>query len=194
MLYLYGMDLGAFGEWWVYNPGAWWDAADWGTVPTWVGSILTSLSVMFALSIIVRDRNALKRAAYDNFLTWTSHADSEYDGNGELSYQLPIHVINNGTGPILYGLIYEKATNGVEKIHEDLKGGGFKHQVIEPNEKVEVIMRYYKEHNPKKFTLKFADARGQVWYRNVLSNKRISDRKIRWRERQRIKHLFVGYH
>src|SRR5450759_1590275 len=46
---------------------------DWGNVPAWTGSILTSLSLVLAFSILIRDRKRTTRNQIDRIGVWTTH-------------------------------------------------------------------------------------------------------------------------
>jgi hypothetical protein len=90
----------------------WWNAFrswaatfDWGNVPTRIGSLLTSISVLIAISILRNDRRLRRRKSADNFNTWTGeHMARPFEPPFRRVFR--INAYNSGDVPISYARIW----------------------------------------------------------------------------------------
>ncbi|MBD8611832.1 hypothetical protein IFT77_15190 [Frigoribacterium sp. CFBP 13729] len=60
--------LDGLGSWFQLMVGhltGWWSTIDWGSAPEWVGSILSSLSVILVVLVIRRERRDKRRESFD---------------------------------------------------------------------------------------------------------------------------------
>jgi len=169
------MDLLGWNESW-RDWGEWRPTIDWGDVPTWIASILTSVTVGLALSIIMRDRRRGERAASDSFITWTGYPKALSRQDGSVQYQLALHSLNAGTGPIVAAAVTGTAGND---FHQVLKPDDSYSQVIEPGERLTTTLIYYTKHGEfKDMVLSFRDLNGKTWWRHVQSNKTLTRRGV----------------
>ncbi|MFF2772899.1 hypothetical protein ACFVUP_37950, partial [Streptomyces bacillaris] len=58
---------------------SWWNNINWGTAPEWVSGLLTSVSVLLAVSILWRDRRRERRRFADSFVSWVDYTGNPKD-------------------------------------------------------------------------------------------------------------------
>ncbi|MEW1548300.1 hypothetical protein [Streptomyces tsukubensis] len=68
---------------------------DWGTVPTWISSLLTGGSLLLGFHILLRDRKKEERSEGLKVVCW-----HEYDS--DISGTWTVHVLNTADRPITY--------------------------------------------------------------------------------------------
>jgi hypothetical protein len=171
------MDLGAFGEWWNSNIGIWWNTVDWGNVPAWVGSILTSVSVFLAVNILRADRKRLRHAPADALATWHTTSIHVHPNKKDV-HKVKVHAYNTGDAPVPFALL-EAPMNTPEyelKLFKD-SGGGL--ETVEPKEHLLIQLSYDFEPNMELFYVRFTDSTGKHWIRMLKSGKYISVRKFK---------------
>ena len=174
------MDFGAFGDWWDLYIGNWWNTLDWGNVPAWVGSILTSVSVFLAINILRADRKAKRLAPAEAFATWHfwSFADST---ELQPSWTIKAHAFNTGDAPIPFAMIGARRLTLEYEIQLFKKKGNNDIATIEPKEHIELDIQYDFNPNIKLFYVRFKDAKGKEWIRMLASGRYMSERRFnRW--------------
>jgi hypothetical protein len=171
------MDLGAF--------GMWWDTFDWGTVPAWVGSILTSVSVFLALLILFTDKKKDRRAMADSFVTWLEL--SGIQSGTDIKWSVDVHAFNAGSHPIPYAAVLSpKDDQGrdftsirLEDITFDtINNMPAANQSISPKASASTKYEYaVKRPDITEFIMMFSDGAGKVWFRRMNNNKYMSTRQ-----------------
>jgi len=174
------MNLGAFGDWWNSYIGSWWDLADWGSVPAWVGSILTSVSVFLAINILRVDRKSKKLAPADALATWQIFS---YMGSTIANpiWTMKAHAYNTGDSPIPFAMIGARQLTPDYEIRLFKERGNNGIETVEPKEHLQIDLTYDFNPNLKNFYIRFTDAHGREWIRRVKSRKYMSVKRFqRW--------------
>jgi len=150
--------------------GRWWD---WGSVPAWVGSILTSVSVFLAISILRSDRKRASRASAESLATYT---EVDFRDN-----QLVFHSYNAGDKPIPYAAVLYRGESRQESVLFRTDDG---RATLEPASKATAKIPYDFMQPRRHIYIQVVDAHGRVWFRTDDSRKYVTARATNFRYRK----------
>lgn len=152
---------------------------DWGTVPAWVGSILTGGSLLLGFYILLRDRRNSERAQAE--LVGTHRIDTAGPGEHRETV-LFVHngsdgVINDATFSALPRVPRERlqpvSANLIQARASPVVRSGIHHKdfwQVAPGERLEFKLGLSGDHEDFWFLFSFKDARGRKWSLDTDAN------------------------
>ena len=150
---------------------------DWGTVPDWLAAVGTVGALFFALFLFRHEVSSGRRKDADAFVSWL-RTERSAQASGEWHESIRVFVSNSGSKPIPRAGFWVRArvdgkelvkfrplassgdTQGVSVQDVVNRGAGF-------NGPIDDFDAY----------LFFSDPQGRQWFRNIVTNKYVSERK-----------------
>lgn len=151
----------------------WLTTLDWGNVPAWVGSILTSVSVFLAINILRGDRKKVKRADADSFATYPS---VHTVGISKTNKMMFVRFYNGGTRPFTFAQVNYRRGGQWQRVIATGKDVGI--NIAPPGASVTAESPLVENVDLNDYYISFTDPSSMVWFRSVIDNRYLSKRQV----------------